>query len=69
MMMVHGKKNYMISFSIRDSKWHLCIGAAEGYYAVGLAKSFPDFEIYAYESNPIYLELLKDNATKNDTLT
>lgn len=44
----------------------LCIGAAEGYYAVGLAKSFPDFEIYAYESNPIYLEFLKDNATKND---
>ena len=29
-------------------------------------KSFPDFEIYAYESNPIYLEFLKDNATKND---
>ena len=30
----------------------LCVGAAEGYYAVGLSRVMPQTKIFAYDSNP-----------------
>ena len=47
----------------------LCIGAAEGYYAVGLAKSFPDFEIYAMSQIPFTSNSLKIMQLKMTVLT
>ena len=36
----------------------ICIGAAEGYYAVGFARKYPSANIHAFESQKSYRELL-----------
>lgn len=46
----------------------LDIGCAEGYYAVGLALNYPKAKIYAFDINPIALELCKKMATINNVL-
>ena len=47
----------------------ICIGAAEGYYAVGLARLFPDLSVIAFEQNHKYSiflsNLVSDNNCKN----
>lgn len=43
----------------------ICIGAAEGYYAVGLAKDSPNLTTYAFEQNIEYRILLKKLAQEN----
>ena len=41
------------------------IGAAEGYYAVGLAKLFPEAHIFAYDSNPEAQKKCREVASLN----
>ena len=41
------------------------VGAAEGYYAVGLARSIPDSEVLAYEADPPRRELMARIAELN----
>ena len=41
------------------------IGAAEGYYAVGLAMRLPDTEIYTFDESPIAQDLLEELASAN----
>ena len=43
----------------------ICIGAAEGYYAVGLAKLHKQNVVYAYEAQKTYRSFLRKNAKKN----
>jgi hypothetical protein len=43
----------------------ICIGAAEGYYAVGLAKDYPNLTTYAFEQNIKYRILLNNLALEN----
>ena len=43
----------------------ICIGAAEGYYAVGLALNFPKLKIDAFEQDIIYRNFLRDLTEKN----
>ena len=43
----------------------ICIGAAEGYYAVGLAKLHKQTIVYAYEAQKAYRSFLRKNAKKN----
>jgi hypothetical protein len=51
--------------SLRDIKFIIDIGAAEGFYAVGLAKKYPDKMVYAFEMNEKTQKLLKDVSFKN----
>ena len=44
----------------------LNIGAAEGYYAVGLAKNIPAATVYAYEQDERRRSICRKNATIND---
>ena len=41
------------------------VGAAEGYYAVGLARSLPESRIVAFEADPVNRELLAELAERN----
>lgn len=41
------------------------IGAAEGYYAVGLARRLPNARVTAYEIEPAFRELCLANAVRN----
>ena len=47
----------------------ICIGAAEGYYAIGMAIKFPHINVLAYEDQSKYRHFLsnlaKDNEVKN----
>ena len=43
----------------------ICIGAAEGYYAIGLAKLHKQTIVYAYESQQAYRSFLIKNAQRN----
>jgi hypothetical protein len=43
----------------------ICIGAAEGYYAVGLAKLHLRTNVYAYEAQSLYRSFLQKNAQRN----
>jgi hypothetical protein len=43
----------------------ICIGAAEGYYAIGMAIRFPDLKVIAYEEQEKYLKFLTDLAESN----
>ena len=55
--------------SLEDFKCIIDIGAAEGFYAVGIARKYPDKQIYAYEMNPctktLLEEVISDNLVKN----
>lgn len=55
--------------SLENFKCIIDVGAAEGFYAVGLARKYPDKQIYAYEMNPSTKSLLEevtsDNLVKN----
>ena len=42
------------------------LGAAEGYYAVGLARSIPTAKIFAFEAIPRHRKLLSEMAKAND---
>jgi hypothetical protein len=44
----------------------ICIGAAEGYYAVGLAKMFPKVPVIAFEQSPEYLNFLTNLSSANN---
>jgi hypothetical protein len=44
----------------------ICIGAAEGYYAVGLAKLHLHTNVYAYEAQSLYRSFLQKNAHRNE---
>jgi SAM-dependent methyltransferase len=41
------------------------IGCAEGFYAVGLARMFPDAKIFAYDTNPEAVRLCRRMAEEN----
>ncbi len=43
------------------------IGAAEGYYAVGLARRLPSAQVIAFEGNPVGRQLLEAMAALNHT--
>ena len=53
---------------IRRQRFEIIIdvGAAEGYYAVGLAKMFPDARVIAYEADADAHEMLAELARRND---
>lgn len=44
------------------------IGAGYGDFAILVAKKFPEAKIYAFEPDPYYFSLLKDNLTVNGVL-
>ena len=50
----------------RPVKRILNIGAAEGYYAVGLARFFPDSTVLAFEGDEASSSILRANAERND---
>ena len=54
---LHKRKEYNIIFDI---------GAAEGYYAVGLAKTFPRSKVMAFETSDKARKLIKAMAAVND---
>lgn len=41
------------------------VGCAEGYYAIGLARMFPDARIFAYDTNPEAVRLCRLMAREN----
>ena len=41
------------------------IGCAEGYYAVGVARLFPDTTVFAFDADPAALEILGKNTRLN----
>ena len=41
------------------------IGAADGYYAVGMASACPGIEVHAYEIDPVARRVLRANAREN----
>lgn len=41
------------------------IGAAEGYYAIGLARRLPDATVYASDVDPVSRRLCRENAERN----
>jgi hypothetical protein len=43
---------HILAAARRDYAAVINIGAAEGYYAVGLARLMPDARVYAYDTNP-----------------
>ena len=45
------------------------VGSAEGFYAVGLARMFPDVPVYAYDADPLALSLTKNAAKANGVET
>jgi hypothetical protein len=55
--------------SLQDFKYIIDIGAAEGYYAVGLAKRYPDPIVYAFEmklsTQRLLQKVISDNLIKN----
>ena len=61
--------NKLIFFSREGSKRFIDIGAADGYFAVGMAfsKTYP--EVYAFEIEPKGQERIKQNATRNSCRT
>lgn len=44
----------------------ICIGAAEGYYAVGFARLFPGISLIAFEQNPKYSDFLSEMVISNN---
>ena len=52
-------------FKLKTHTDIICIGAAEGYYAVGLSRLFPGSEIIAFEAQEKYRKLLVENAKVN----
>ena len=56
--------NYIKKFN--NYKKIINIGAAEGYYAVGLAKLYPESQIFAYDSNPEAQRICREVAALND---
>ena len=55
----------LIYFSSEGSKRFIDIGAADGYFAVGLAFSKIYQEVYAFEINPKSQQQIKINAARN----
>lgn len=55
--------------SLGSQRFIIDVGAAEGFYAVGLAQKYPDKKIIAFEMNPSSKQLLemiaKDNSVTN----
>jgi hypothetical protein len=51
--------------SLNDFKCIIDVGAAEGFYAVGIARKYPDKKIYAYEMNSMTKKLLKEVVSDN----
>ena len=55
--------------SLQEFKYIIDIGAAEGFYAVGLARKYPDKMIYAFEMNlstqRVLEKVISDNFVKN----
>lgn len=49
----------------RDYRVIVDVGAAEGYYAVGLARSFPEASIFSYDIDPFARKLQKNLAGLN----
>ena len=49
----------------RDYSEIVDIGCAEGYYAVGLARIFPNAKVFAYDTNPEALRLCRLMAQEN----
>ena len=55
--------------SLQEFKYIIDVGAAEGFYAVGLARKYPDKIIYAFEMNlssqRLLQKVISDNFVKN----
>ena len=49
----------------RELSWVINVGAAEGYYAVGLLRRRPEARVIAYEANPEGRALIEDLARRN----
>jgi hypothetical protein len=41
------------------------VGCAEGYYVIGCARLFPGIPVFAFDSNPLALEVCSENALLN----
>lgn len=54
-----------LSVLARHSTTFIDIGAASGYYSVGLAKAFPRLQVYAFESSPRSRKIMKSNVLDN----
>lgn len=50
----------------RDYSEIVDIGCAEGFYAVGLARMFPNAKVFAYDTNPEAIRLCRLMAQKNE---
>ena len=59
------KELHTILSDLKPQGPFICIGAAEGYYAVGLAKLHKQTIVYAYEAQKVYRSFLRKNAQKN----
>ena len=53
--------------SLENQRYIIDIGAAEGFYAVGLAQKYPEKKIKAFEMNPFSKVLLERMAVDNST--
>ena len=55
--------------SLDEFKYIIDVGAAEGFYAIGLARKYPDKMIYAFEMNlstqRVLEKVISDNFVKN----
>ena len=61
------KELHTILSDLKPQGPFICIGAAEGYYAVGLAKLHKQTIVYAYEAQKVYRSFLRKNAQKIET--
>jgi len=63
---LHGTVARLAQLGIRQV---LNIGAGDGYYAVGLARMFPDLRVIAFEMEPRGREFVREMAERNGVLS
>jgi hypothetical protein len=56
---------HILDFHARGLDCVVDIGCAEGYYAVGLARRFPDLTVHAHDIDPTALRLCAELARRN----
>jgi hypothetical protein len=56
---------YIMAASQRDYQVVINIGAAEGYYAIGMARLMPQVQVYAYDLNPATQSVCRTLAEQN----
>jgi predicted RNA methylase len=60
----------VLASMLKQKRYRCCIdiGAAEGYYAIGIARLQPQCEVYAVDNDQSALDLCKENAIANGCL-